>query len=313
MSESYTTEVTVPDLLEYPGYGLLDNVTWLTPDGKGHWQAGMQYDADCPAADVTVSACHPSQPAEVTPKSTTWEHMTRGAQAFTVYDHYECSAPGRGLNLDALDQGRTKALWALAASAQRTAERVFWTGDLSPATTGTIYPNLVTQDEVLDSSNRIVIQPSGSLITGGLDVVEGLGRLEDAMSDCYRGRAWIHVPVILVSSLAAKGLIVERSGKLYTWAGNRIIIGCGYADEVGPDGVANAAGVTQMWATSPVFGLKSSPRAFGPVESLDRTDNTLKYIAEQTYLLAWHCCLIGVTVTIGGEEAGEFAGPAAAA
>lgn len=311
MTETYTSEITVPDLLEYAGYGLLDNVVWLSPDEAGHWQAGVQYDADCPAATVTISTCFPAVTG-VAPKEATWEHVTRGARPFTIYDEWDCSPPGRGLNLEALENGRTTALWALAASAQRSAERVFWTGQTLNAP-GIVYPNLVTQSQVLDGTNRIVLQPSGALITGGLDVVEGMGQLESAAADCYRGRVWIHVPTVLVAALAAKSLIVEKSGKLYTPAGNRIIIGSGYPATVGPDGAENAAGVTQMWATSPVFGIKGTPRSWNATDSLDRNINTLKFIAEQTYLLGWHCCLIGVTVTIGGEEAGEVAGPAAAA
>lgn len=86
--------------------------------------------------------------------------------------------------------------------------------------------------------------------------------------------------------------------------GNRVIFGNGYPSNVGPNGVANTLGRTQMYATSPVFGLRSTPRVFGPVESLDRNVNTFKFIAEQTFLFGWQCCLTGVTVTSGGLGAG---------
>lgn len=315
MVEVYTSEVTVPELLESPGYGLLENVTWIPGDGAGHWRGGIQYDADCYASSPTVSACFDGGPTEIADKAATWEHDTRGARAFTVFDEWDCPPVGRGLSLDDLNDARDKALRALSASAAFTVERVFWSGDVGN-TPAQVFPNLVTISAtpvVTGTRGLITLQPAGTLITGGLDVVEGLGLLEEAVAECYHGRAWIHVPSVLLPALSAKNLCYERNGRLFTYAGNRIIVGRGYDSSVGPNGSANATGVTQMYATSPVFAIKDTPRAFGPVESLDRSVNTLKMIAEQTYLLGWHCCLIGVTVTMGGEEAGEVAGPAAAA
>lgn len=320
MTEVYTADVTVPDLWENPGYGLLDNVVWLTADPNGHWQGGIQYEANCPQAEVTIMSCFPGvtgDGAAIVEKAATWEHLTRGARPFTLYDEWDCSPAGQGLTIDELANARDMALRALSQTAGTKAEYVFWTGDTNNPSHGggpiVVYPHLNGATETFDPSGRILLQPEGDLITGGLDVVEGLGKLEEAIGDCYRGRAWIHVPSVLAPALFANYLCYERNGKLYTYSGNLVIIGRGYPASVGPGGVANAAGTTQMWATSPVFGLRATPRAFTTAESLDRSVNTLKSIAEQTYLLGWTCCLIGVTVTTGGMPAGDVGGPGPAA
>lgn len=315
MVESYTDEVTIPDLLEAPGYGLLDNVTWVPGDSAGHWRGGIFWDVDCYESSPTISACFDGGPADVTAKTATWGRDQRGARAFTVFDRWDCSPVGRGLTQDDLADGQNAALRALSVSAAYTVESVFWSGNVGN-TPAKVFPNLITISSspvVTGTRGLITLQPSATLITGGLDVTEGLGLLEDALADCYHGRGWIHVPKILVSSLAQANLVTERGGKLYTYAGNLVVCGRGYDHTLGPNGVTNPAGVTQMYATSPVFAIKDTPRSFNLTQTFDRNVNTVEAIAEQTYLLGWHCCLIGVTVTTGGVEAGEVAGPAAAA
>jgi hypothetical protein len=103
-----------------------------------------------------------------------------------------------------------------------------------------------------------------------------------------------------------------KNNKLYTWAGNRVIVGKGYSIDIGPGGVAPTAGSAWMFMTSPVFGLRGQPVSFDPVESFNRNINTVEFIAEQTYLLAWHCCVVGTQVTLGGEQAGAINSAAAA-
>lgn len=303
MTETYTDEITVPDLFEPSPYGLLDNVTWLNGDAAGHWRGGIQYDVDCPEADVTVSGCFPDVPnATANTKVATWEQDTRGSRAFTVFAQWDCSPPGNGLSLADLDAGRDRALKALAISAQFSVERAFWTGAVgnSPAK---LYPNLTTISATPVTSRGITIQPAGVAVTGTVDVVEGLGSLEKMAANCYRGRVWIHVPAVLLPSLAARNLCYERNGRLYTYAGNRVIVGSGYLDTFGVNGATNS-GVTQMYATSPVFALRDTPRSPSPKESFERGVNTVHFLAEQTYLLGWHCCLAGVTVTLGGLVSG---------
>jgi hypothetical protein len=145
-----------------------------------------------------------------------------------------------------------------------------------------------------------------------VDIVEALDRLEGRFADCYPGEGWLHVPIEIINALCARYLVQMKNGKLYTWAGNRVIVGKGYSPLIGPGGVAPTAGSVWMYMTSPVFGLRSTPRAFDPVESFNRNVNLVEFIAEQTYVFGWHCCIVGAQVTLGGEPAGAVgtAGPA---
>ena len=167
------------------------------------------------------------------------------------------------------------------------------------------FPNLVSSGPNFDSTGRILLQPSATLITGTLDVVEGLDRLEEAFANCYPGKGWVHVPLGILSALCAQYLVYKENGRLYTWKGNRIIAGAGYSTAIGPNRTVNTTSITQMFMTSPVFGIKGAPEAWNPVEVFDRGVNTLKFIAEQTFLLGWTCCLIGVQVSTGGVITGS--------
>lgn len=309
MTEAYTSDVTIPDLFEPNGNGLFDNVVWLDAQND-HWKGGIQYEANCTDSLVTISSCYPDGIAisGIAEKSATWDKVFRGSKAFTIFQEYDCSPAGMGLTLSNIDNATALAIKALSETASREAERVLWSGQTnnSPAIN---YPNFVQCDVCpkFDSTGRILLQPTPIMVTGAtLDLVEGLGRLEESASNCYNGRLFIHVPLVLAASLYNQNLITRVNNRWLTANGNRVILGNGYPSTIGPGGATNIVGVTQMYATSPIFGLRSSPRVFGPVESLDRNVNTFKFIAEQTFLFGWTCCLVGVSVTIGGIEAGTF-------
>lgn len=295
MPEVYTTDVTVPDLFEFADYSLASAVTWLGGDAVGHWRGGIQYPADCTQVLPTISPCISGAPDPVNAKTITWAQSNRGARAFTLYDRWDCS-PADGVTWDT---GRDRALKALSYSAPFGLEQVFWSGTVGNAP-ALNFPNLVSSGPNFDSSGRILLQPSAVMITGTLDVVEGLNRLEETFAACYSGKGWVHVPLGLINSLCAWKLVYERGGALYTWKGNRVIVGAGYATGIGPNRTVNPLGTTQMYMTSPVFGIKGTPTSWNPVEMFDRSINTLRFIAEQTFLLGWSCCLVGVTVSAGG-------------
>ena len=300
MPEVYTSEVTVPDLFEVAEYGLTDAVSWLPGDAAGHWSGGIQYEANCYHVLPTISPCISGAPDPVNSKQISFSEINRGSRAFTLYARWDCS-PADGVTWDT---GRDKALRALASDAPFGLEQVFWSGTVANAP-ALNFPNLVTTTQVLDSTGRIILQPSVLAITGTLDVVEALNKLEETFAACYSGKGVVHVPLGLINSLCDHALVYERNGRLYTWKGNRVVIGAGYATGIGPNRTANAAGVTQMYMTSPVFGIRGAPRAWNPVEVFDRSINTLRFIAEQTFLLGWQCCLVSVNVSTGGSITGS--------
>jgi hypothetical protein len=293
--------VTPPDTFDTAPFGLFSAINWVTAD-NAHWQGGVQYDADCTEVGVTSSPCISGAPESATlTKSVTWSHSTRGARAFTVFDRVDCSAPGGGW-----ENEERRATMALARSGPTQVEATFWTG--SSGLGVPIFPNLTSTGPILDSTGRITLQPSSVLISGTpLDITEGLGRLESALGDCYDGVGVIHVPDTLGPALTARGLCYVKGSQLVTYNGNIIALGKGYPG-TGPDG-STFPGALWMRATSRPFGYRSVVRTFTRPESFDRSTNTIKMIAEQTFLIGWMCCLAGVLVTAGGEQSGEFNSP----
>ena len=301
-------DVNTPDLFERAAYGLLDAINWITPTGDvvDHWKGGIQYEADCTRTDITMSPCVSGVATPAATKTSTWTRTTRGSIPFTVYDRADCSPIGS----DWYETGKNRALRALANSGPISVENILWTGQTRDFVT--VYPNLTSTGPRFDETGRIVLQPTpATAITGtpALDITEGVDKLERAFAQCYPGEGWIHVPIGLVEAMCARNLVQLVGGKLYTWAGNRIIVGRGYPLNIGPGGVTAAAGTGFIFMTSPIFGIRGETRAFDPVQSLDRSVNTVQFIAEQTFVLGWHCCLMGVQVTCGGELAGVVGTP----
>jgi hypothetical protein len=295
------TPVTPPDVFDTAPFGLFSAINWA-PSGDAHWQGGVQYDADCTAVGVTSSPCISGAPeSSILTKAVTWSHNTRGARPFTVFDRVDCSAPGGGWENDA-----QRASMALTRSAPTQVEATFWSG--SSGLGAPVFPNLTSTGPILDSTGRITLQPSSVLISGTpLDLTEGLGRLETALGNCYDGVGVIHIPDTLGPALSARNLCYVRGNRLVTYNGNIIVLGRGYTG-TGPDGSSFPGG---LWlrATSQLFGYRSAVRTYQNIESFDRSTNTVKMIAEQTFLIGWTCCLAGVLVTAGGEQAGEFNSP----
>lgn len=303
MPEVYAP-VTVPDLFEPGRYGLLSAVNWLTPTDT-HWMGGVQYDANCTEVSVTLMECISGAPSPVPSKQATWAQITRGARPFTVYSEVDCTP-----DKDFWAQAQDDALRSLANAGPSQLERTFQTGASDRSGGKLIYPNLTTTGPIRDSTQRILLQPSATIISGApLDIVEGLGALEETLAACWDGAGVIHASVRLGNALCARNLVYKDGQALYTWAGNRVVIGRGYVPNVGPGGTTPPGGSGWLFATGPIFGYRGTPKVYSNPDSFDRSVNTLKMIAEQTYLLGWSCCLAAVLVTTGGEQAGEPLSP----
>lgn len=252
----------------------------------------------CALGSTTLLPCITGGTAITPPvKEPTYEHTTQGARPFTVYAELDCSAPGFW------DDAESEALTALTQSEHYQIERTLWTG-IAGEMSNIIYPNLNTVGPVMDA--EILLQPAGTFISGAvpLDIVEGLGTLENNLAACYNGVGVIHVPAILLPAMCAQGLVYEKNGKLYTKLGNLVAAGAGYNWSEGPNGANAPAGTGWLMATGPVFHILGQARVIDKRSSLDRGVNTLKMIAERTVLIGYNCCLTGVLVTLGGEPAG---------
>lgn len=271
-------------------YGLWDTVQQPSGDGP-HWQQGINWIERCPVGDSTYDECLSvtgiGAPPEPPAKTANVDQSVRGALPFTVYAEFECAPVG-------LAEAESVASDALARVEQTQVETAFWTGTAGGQPV--VFPHLAADTEVLDGT--VVLQPVASPAVTGADVAQALGVLEQELADCYAGQGLIHVPRSVLPTLAAWSLISERGGRLYTTAGNLVVAGTGYTGS-GPDGAAPAAGTAWIYATGAAWGYRSDPYVTRLRDSLDRTSNTLRMLAERTYLIGFECCLLAAHIVLG--------------
>jgi hypothetical protein len=211
-----------------------------------------------------------------------------------VYAEIDCSAPGFW---DEQDAYVTDALTRVEGW---QVERAFWTGTAA-GVAGAVLPHLAATSAVIEQGSGYVttLQLAATTVTGSaLPPWAALGALEDALADCLLGIAGvIHVPNSLVPMLAAQGLIFRNGQRLQTHNGNWVVAGNGYP-RTGPDGVDPGIGHGWMFATGPIFYYRGDVQVLTENgASLVKTNNTVKAIAERTYLLGYDCCLFTVPVS----------------
>lgn len=288
-------------------FGLLSVVQTPTPR-DGHWQNGVTWSSYCPEnmGDTTYDECLAVTGApegavpEPTTKSANVDHVMRGATPFTVYTRFDCSPVGN-------EEAQRIATAALGQVEEWQVERTFWTGLVDGRTIA--FPHLAASAQVVDNAG-IVLQPTASTAVTGVavDVATGLGRLEQALADCYGGRGVIHVPLEALATLDAHTLLRPVGGRdassgqfgrqLETLAGNLVAVGAGYPG-TGPTGTDPGTTTTWLYATGPVFMYRSSIKVNPFSSTVDRNNNTIEMIAERTYVLGFDCCLHAVQVELG--------------
>src|SRR5574339_60047 len=284
-------------------FGLWSVVQDRSAEGEKHWRMGVTYDVWCPAASTTYDPCLGVSgvsgvgavglpPA----KAATTSYSRRDATPFTVTEEIDCSAPGFYNTAQAL------AVDALTRSEMRQVERAFATclarGQV------TVFPHLAASIQ-LNTDGSMLQSAATTLTATPVDVVEAFARLESALASCYDGVGVIHIPVAVLE-IAAAHMLIERSGpQLRTPGGLLVAAGAGYPGTA-PDGSTPTAGVVWLYATGAVFGYRSEIFTHDPVQALDRTDDTVKMIAERTYLLGWDCCHYAIPVSLGGVVSGTY-------
>lgn len=305
-------------------YGLLSTATQLpvsnvvNDDGavseRGldrHWQAGLTWQANCPEVSATYAECltldgsgvptvqEPQDKAQ--PAGQTVDR--RGATPFTAFAEVDCSAVG------SWERGKQWARDALIRDEERQAEEVFALGVTASGNPQTTWPNLsgvqaAPTSTVVDDSGVTMQIPVDDVTPAGgpVDVVYALAVLEAALAECYSQQGFIHVPYEFAALLSAWNLcFVDEDGDLVTKAGNKVVLGAGYPGNAPGTGATDP--VRYMYATGQVFYARSDEITFRREEEFDRAKNTLKAIAERTYVIGFDCnCLlaIGVDVSISG-------------
>lgn len=288
-------------------FGLLSVVQTPTPR-DAHWQNGVTWSSYCPqnmgatTYDECIATTGSPEGAipEPSVKAINVDHDLRGATPFTAYTRFDCSPVG---NPDA----QRIATAALAQVEEWQVERTFWTGLVDGRTLA--FPHLAASAQVVDNDG-IILQPTTSTaVTGApVDVATGLGRLEQALANCYGGRGVIHVPLEALPTLDAYTLVRPVGGRdvnsgqfgrqLETLNGNLVAVGAGYPG-TGPTGTDPGTTTTWLYATGPVFMYRSDVKVNPFSSTVDRSNNTIQMIAERTYVLGFDCCLHAVQVDLG--------------
>lgn len=277
-------------------YGLMSAVN-MPDTGDAHWMNGITYQSRCltsadtwydPCIAVTGTGPPPPAPAKA---ANTGGLVTRGATPFTVFAEFDCSPVG-------LPDAQKIANDALAQSAPFEVEYAFWTGKAGSTPQSVVWPHLQSNAQQLDSDG-IILQTAATVVSGASASVRvGLGLLEEAIGTCSNGLGVIHVQRKVLATLFYLQLVEARAGKLYTKSGNLVAAGAGYPG-TGPAGQAITPTTSWMYATGPIDMRSSAVTYFNPTQSFDRTTNTMKMIAERTYLLDWDCCHAAVLADIG--------------
>ncbi len=300
---SSTRLIVAPPDFALPPYSLASVVDWRT--GDNHWKAGVEWEAVCGDSNSTYDECviigatsgavtgvpvpFPEPPA----KSASAARQNFGATPFTVYAEVDCSAVGFYDDSTELVKAR------LERTEFKELEKVFFSGVVAEAASAQ-FPHLAANAAVTDSEangNLVTLQQAATVVTGTPVCIEvALGLLESAFADCYSGVGIVHVPNELIP-LLDQAYQLEREGeRLYTGNGNIVVAGTGYAGS-SPAGVVDP-NVRWIYMTPQIFGYRSEIRTLERETTLDRSVNTVKAIAERTYLLGYDCCLVAVPVSL---------------
>lgn len=278
-------------------YRLIDAVDGPHPY-TGHQKLGLYFTPDdCSLPLETTTACLTGIGSA---KEATGSIPNRGADSFVVYTWIDCGLVGVG---EAKLKARIEA--AHRNNVQYVVERIFWTGG-NFATSQHLAEDTAITESV--GGSTINLQTAATvLVTGAVDVVEGIGRLEQAMADCYGGTPLIHVPRGVTSHLAANHLVAAKGSKLLTDNGSIVVPGPGYPG-TSPAGVAPTAGTTWLYATGSVkmWAGELMWQARDTRELLGRSINDTVLIVEQRFTLAWDCCHFAIPVSLGGVITGTY-------
>lgn len=276
-----------------------------------HWKNGVTWQNVCPDLDSTYDQCIQANSLGVPvtglaanpTKAATAVRSTWGASPFTVYGEIDCSPPGFW------DQAQEILSKTFDQAEQFEVEKVFFTGTVNTtpnfqfphlAAAGTLVENVPGGATLQLSTGNV--GPTGG---GSLDVVEALGKLEQALSACVKGVGVVHISCELLPHLVAQRLVEEQDGVFYTPGGHKIAVSAAYTGAA-PTGIVQV-GVQWMYATGPVFVYRSAGRFVGTeVQALNRSVDTLKRIYERTYVIGYDCCLFAVPVSTGGVITGAI-------
>lgn len=135
-------------------------------------------------------------------------------------------------------------------------------------------------------------------IGGGdtFSLINGIAMLEGYASTVYGGVAILHASrSVTTRALANRAFQSDSSFNVTTRQGNLVANGGGYEINLGPDGLAPAAGQAWLYITGPVTLIRSPITA---TTAADYTHNTQQAIAERVITPVIQCFVAAVRVTL---------------
>lgn len=260
-------------------FGLF-SVSTMVPAGEDHWQMGVQWEPVACGPNGIVSDCTCNVPGTAKTYRTGTDLVI--ATPFTVYGSFSCSPIGR------LDDAFARARAHLLAGEERAVELA-----IATQTTHT--------SQALNSTTTVDITPTpGTPVT----VAQGTALLEQQIGSSSSGQG-----VILAARrdvlLAHRDhvLVAPRQGDnvLYTKLLTPVAALAGFDGKHGPSDTAAATGTSWMFATGgrPIIRRSAEPIMVTQqiADSLDRSVNNLRILAERTYTVGWDCGTYAVLVT----------------
>lgn len=229
----------------------------------------------CPVRDWP-DPCADESPGSESPGAVPVKEFCRPqaehADPITLYAAAECGSIGWSYA-----EAREQVLATLELGEQRGLEEAFWRNQLAP--------------------NAVDLTPDA----GPVSIAQGVAALEGCLAESYGGVGVLHVPAGAAALLGCCNLVREFGDGLRTLAGNCVTISAGAsAINEGPDGMPAPPGTAWLAISGPVHIRR------GPIEiipdrtgaALDTRTNTLRLIAERTYVVATTCqvCMIQIEV-----------------
>ena len=140
---------------------------------------------------------------------------------------------------------------------------------------------------------------------GAVSISQGVAILENWLGTEYGGTGVLHMPVGVGALLGCCNVVHMEDGAPRTLVGNCVILGAGYAVNVGPPGcTVPDPGETWLYATGPVRVRREPPSTVPGTdgESVAIRTNDRRVLVERTSVVEIACCqAAAVRVTICPE------------
>jgi hypothetical protein len=273
----------VPPISGEPSpYGLLGGCTEVVQMGDLHEGNGTDtLSLSCADSNLWYQCdTTPGSPTPDNPASKVFDRpRTCEYDPITVYAGVTCSTFGL-----TYAEGQQRALEQLRLGEQRALEQFFMEQVLCGYATG----NDLTP------------------AAGALSVPVGVGALEGWLAANYGGQGVLHVPAGAAALLGSHHVLDFADESYRTLAGNCVVIGAGYAANVGPadpgPGCEVApAGEAWLYITPPVRVRRDSPSLTSQDErrTVNTSTNDRFALAETTFVPETACCIAAaVRVTL---------------